>query len=79
MAELDFDFEGVGEAGVRNPVNVADFAGVAAKISVIADDDAVGGAVERDNVKRAASGDSQAAALADSKMMHAGVAANDLA
>jgi len=79
MAELDFDFDGLIEMGEGEPVDVADFAEIAAEIGVVTNDDAVGSAVKSDNVQWAANGDAQAAALADSEMMHAGVAANDLA
>ena len=63
----------------RNPVYVADFTCGAAQILIFADDEAVGGAVERDDVERAAGSDADSLSLADCVLMQARVAAENFA
>ena len=64
---------------IRNPIDVAHFAGGAAKFAIFADDEAIILAVERDHVDWMSRGEAEAAALADGVVMQTVVAADHFA
>ena len=74
IADSHHCFHGSAGRRDRNPVYVADFACGAAQILIFADDEAIVGAVERDDVERAARGDADSLSLADCVLMQARVA-----
>ena len=79
VADSDHGFYGSARWRDRNPVYTADFTGCAAQILIFADDEAVGGAVERDDVERAARSDADSLPLADCVLMQTRVATQNFA
>lgn len=82
MANLDAGADRFIRRGGRSdgdPIHLGDDAFDRFEFAAVTDDDAIGGGIEFENIKRAAGGKAQALALADGKILQAGVAAQNFA